>query len=324
MDGSISTSSQDVPFQVRRQTTVFEVARAQGAARVVVATPVAPPDIFERLQGDVDELIVAFQPDPFYAIGEFYLDFSQTSDAEVTDLLHKAGSTAPEKATSTVDPPSGNRGRIDREMDVIAGPIRLPGHLMVPTGAAGIVLFAHGSGSSRHSPRNRFVAETLNQAGLGTLLIDLLTPAEELDRTRVFDIELLADRLAHATRWLLTQFESRVTLGFFGASTGAAAALRSAAELGPEIAAVVSRGGRPDLVGARLAEVKAPTLLIVGSHDPQVLELNLEASARLRCEHRVEIVPGASHLFEEPGTLEMVAELARDWFIVHFSGREKA
>jgi putative phosphoribosyl transferase len=195
---------------------------------------------------------------------------------------------------------------------------------MVPAGAAGIVLFAHGSGSSRHSPRNRFVAETLNQAGLGTLLFDLLTPSEELDRTRVFDIELLADRLVQATKWLLTQFETpRVRLGFFGASTGAAAALRSAAELGPDIRAVVSRGGRPDLVGARLAQVQAATLLIVGSHDPQVLELNLEASAQLRCEHRVEVVPGASHLFEEPGTLEMVAELARDWFIVHFTGREK-
>jgi putative phosphoribosyl transferase len=300
-----------------------QVARAQGAARVVVATPVAPPEIFERLQGDVDELIVALQPDSFYAIGEFYLDFSQTSDSEVTDLLHMAGS-AREKTTSTVGPPSSYLGRIDWEVDVIAGAMRLPGHLMVPAGAAGIVLFAHGSGSSRHSPRNRFVAETLNQAGLGTLLFDLLTPSEELDRTRVFDIELLADRLVQATKWLLTQFETpQLRLGFFGASTGAAAALRSAAELGPDIRAVVSRGGRPDLAGARLAEVQAPTLLIVGSHDPQVLKLNLEASARLRCEHRVEVVPGASHLFEETGTLEMVAELARDWFIVHFSGREK-
>ena len=301
-----------------------QVARAQGAARVVVATPVAPPEIFERLQGDVDELIVALRPDSFYAIGEFYLDFSQTSDSEVTDLLLRAGSTAGEKTPSIVDPPGRYPERIDREVDVIAGPIRLPGHLMVPAGAPGIVLFAHGSGSSRHSPRNRFVAETLNQAGLGTLLFDLLTPSEEVDRTRVFDIELLADRLVLATKWLLRQFEThRLPLGFFGASTGAAAALRSAAELGPDIRAVVSRGGRPDLVGAKLAGVQAPTLLIVGSHDPQVLELNLEASSRLRCEHQVEVVPGASHLFDEPGTLEMVAELARDWFIVHFNGREK-
>lgn len=301
-----------------------QVARAQGAARVVVATPVAPPEVFERLQGDVDELIVAVQPDPFHAIGEFYLDFNQTSDWQVTDLLQKAASTVPEKAISTVDPANGHLGRIDREVDVIAGPIRLPGHLMVPAGAAGIVVFAHGSGSSRHSPRNRFVAEMLNQAGLGTLLFDLLTPSEELNRTQVFDIELLADRLIRATKWLLTQFETpRIPLGFFGASTGAAAALRSAAELGPDIRAVVSRGGRPDLVGARLSEVQAATLLIVGSHDPQVLELNLAASAQLRCEHRLEVIPGASHLFEEPGTLEMVAELARDWFIGHFSGHEK-
>ena len=209
---------------------------------------------------------------------------------------------------------------IDREVDVIAGPILLPGHLTVPADAAGIVIFAHGSGSSRHSPRNRFVAETLNQAGLGTLLFDLLTPSEELNRTHVFDVELLADRLVLATKWLLTQFETpRIPLGFFGASTGAAAALSSAAELGSDIRAVVSRGGRPDLAGARLSEVQAATLLIVGGDDPQVLELNLAASAQLRCEHRLEIIPGASHLFEEPGTLEMVAELARDWFIRHFT-----
>ena len=223
-----------------------------------------------------------------------------------------------------LDPPNGHLGGIDREVDVIAGPQRLPGHLVVPAGAPSIVVFAHGSGSSRHSPRNRFVAKILNGAELGTMLFDLLTASEELERNHVFDIDLLADRLIGATRWLLTQFEMpHIPLGFFGASTGAAAALQAAAELGPDIQAVVSRGGRPDLVAVRLRDVQGATLLIVGSHDPQVLELNLAASAQLRCEHQLKVIPGASHLFEEPGTLEMVAELARDWFLGHFVTNER-
>jgi putative phosphoribosyl transferase len=176
------------------------------------------------------------------------------------------------------------------------------------------VIFAHGSGSSRHSPRNRYVAATLAEAGLGTLLFDLLTPAEEVDRANVFDIGLLAGRLSQVTAWLRTQGRPE-PIGYFGASTGAAAALRAAAEPGADIAAVVSRGGRPDLAGQCLAAVTAPTLLIVGGRDAAVLDLNRGALAELRCDKELAIVPGATHLFEEPGTLSAAAALARDWFL---------
>jgi putative phosphoribosyl transferase len=178
------------------------------------------------------------------------------------------------------------------------------------------VIFAHGSGSSRHSPRNRYVAAVLARAGLATLLFDLLTPAEEADRANVFDIGLLASRLSQVTAWLRAQ-RPPGPIGYFGASTGAAAALWSAAEPGMDIAAVVSRGGRPDLAAERLAAVTAPTLLIVGGHDAAVLEVNRSALAELRCDKSLAVVPGATHLFEEPGTLEAAAALARDWFLRH-------
>jgi putative phosphoribosyl transferase len=205
-------------------------------------------------------------------------------------------------------------------VEITAGAVRLRGRLTVPEGAAGIVLFAHGSGSSRHSPRNQFVAEGLNRAGLGTLLFDLLTEDEEGDRANVFDTGLLARRLADATGWLRGRPDTEgLAIGYFGASTGAAAALWAAAEPGTHVAAVVSRGGRPDLAGPRLAGVTAPSLLIVGGADPTVLDLNRQAQARLRCENRLSIVPGATHLFEEPGALEAVTDLARDWFTDHMA-----
>ncbi len=198
------------------------------------------------------------------------------------------------------------------------GPGGLSGHLTVPAAATGLVVFAHGSGSSRHSPRNRFVAAVLNRDGLATLLFDLLTPEEELDRANVFDIALLGDRLVEVTRWLRKDpATSSLRIGYFGASTGAAAALWAAAEPDSAIAAVVSRGGRPDLAAERLAFVTAPTLLIVGGHDEVVLDLNRRARAQLRCERRLEVVPGATHLFEEPGTLEAAASLASGWFTDH-------
>jgi putative phosphoribosyl transferase len=201
------------------------------------------------------------------------------------------------------------------EVVITTGPVRLAGHLTAPGTGAGIVLFAHGSGSSRHSPRNRFVADVLTRAGLGTLLFDLLTTEEERDRSNVFDIGLLAARLGAATRWLHEQPGlGGARIGYFGASTGAAAALWAAAEPGNEVAAVVSRGGRPDLAIPRLAEVRAPTLLIVGGLDDVVLGMNREAQKHLRCENHLAVVPGAGHLFEEPGTLERAAGLARDWF----------
>jgi len=195
-----------------------------------------------------------------------------------------------------------------------AGTVPLAGHLTVPEGAAGIIVFAHGSGSSRFSPRNQAVAGALHEASLATLLFDLLTDDEAAARANVFDIELLGDRLRAATAWLGQSPAARLPIGYFGASTGAAAALWAAGAPDAAVVAVVSRGGRPDLAGERLATVRAPTLLIVGGHDDDVLELNREAASALRCEHRVDVVPGATHLFEEPGALEQVARLAADWF----------
>jgi putative phosphoribosyl transferase len=214
-----------------------------------------------------------------------------------------------------------------KDIRIPAGDVRLEGELSLPPGARGVVLFAHGSGSGRHSPRNQFVAHSLQASGIGTLLFDLLTAQEEqIDlRTRHlrFDIDLLAQRLVHAIRWLdasaqWIQDETSVAdlrTGFFGASTGGGAALVAAAELGARIGAVVSRGGRPDLAGAALPKVEAPTLLIVGELDEVVIRLNEDAYAQLRCEKALKIVPGATHLFEEPGTLDLVAQLASDWLV---------
>ncbi len=205
-----------------------------------------------------------------------------------------------------------------RTVTVEADGLTLPGELAIPEPAIGVVVFAHGSGSSRRSPRNARVAERLQTEGLGTLLFDLLTDDEGGDRDRVFDIELLARRLEGAVGWLRHQPDAgHLPMAFFGASTGAAAALVAAARLASDVASVVSRGGRPDLAGGALEAVTAPTLLIVGGADPQVLELNRRTEGRLRCETRLEIVPGATHLFEEPGALERVAELAAAWFTDH-------
>jgi putative phosphoribosyl transferase len=198
--------------------------------------------------------------------------------------------------------------------------VTVAGHLTIPEHPTGIVVFAHGSGSSRHSPRNRYVAEVLNRAGLATLLFDLLTPAEERNRANVFDIEGLAGRLVDVTGWLARDPDTTsLPVGYFGASTGAGAALVAATDPSVKVGAVVSRGGRPDLAGRYLAEVTAPTLLIVGGRDEVVHELNRRAQAAIRGECELTVVPGATHLFEEPGTLEKVAELARDWFIDHLS-----
>ena len=208
------------------------------------------------------------------------------------------------------------------EIQIPAGRAVLSGNLTIPENGMALVLFAHGSGSSRHSPRNQFVARTLNRAGLGTLLFDLLTSDEEaLDiytREHRFNIGLLAERLVHATKWTRQQEETRdQRIGYFGSSTGGAAALVAAAELPQDVGAVVSRGGRPDLAGDALPKVQAPTLLIVGGNDDIVIELNEMARDQMRCEVRVEIIPGATHLFEEAGALEHVAKLASDWFVDH-------
>ena len=292
-----------------------QVARAHGAARVVLAVPVAPRASIDALASVADDVVCAEVPEPFLAIGQWYTDFTQTGDAEVVALLRASAGMRPDQAR---DP--GPRPPAERDVIVLAGTVPLPGRLTVPAGARGVVVFAHGSGSSRNSPRNMFVAAVLHVAGLGSLLFDLLTPDEEADRANVFDIGLLAGRLTAATTWLRGQPGlERVPLGYFGASTGAAAALRAAAGLATQpqdaqIAAVVSRGGRPDLAGASLGAVRAPTLLLVGGLDDRVLELNESARAQLGGESRLVVIPGAGHLFAEPGTLEQVASLARDWF----------
>jgi putative phosphoribosyl transferase len=289
-----------------------EVVRALGAARVVLAVPVAPPRSLDELRPVVDGIVCLETPRAFRAVGEWYDDFSPTTDDEVVTILRRAARETRLRSGGSADIEE------TEELGVRAGPVRLPGRLTVPANARALVVFAHGSDSSRHSPRNQLVADTLNRAGLATLLFDLLAPAEARDRRNVFDIELLGRRLVDVTRWLQTQTKTgRLAIAYFGASTGAGAALWAAAEPGLEVAAVVSRGGRPDLAGARLRHVSAPTLLVVGSHDEQVLELNRLAAAELTCEHRIAVVPGATHLFDEPGTLETAAELALDWLLDH-------
>jgi len=293
------------------------VARAQGAARVVMAAPVAPPDAPARFAADADELVVCELPQPFHGVGQFYEDFSQTTDEEVVDILDGEDRGVGNRERAAADDPP----LFDGDVAIEVGPVVLQGVLRVPEDPKGLVIFAHGSGSSRHSSRNRYVATVLDQAGIATLLFDLLTTTEELDRANVFDVELLAGRLADVTAWARRQPHTRdLPVGWFGASTGAGAALWAAAEPGADVAAVVSRGGRPDLAGPRLAAVTAPTLLIVGGLDDVVIQLNREALQQLRCEADLRIVPGATHLFEEPGTLEQAAALAREWFEQHFAG----
>jgi putative phosphoribosyl transferase len=275
-------------------------ARAGGAARVVVAVPVGAAATVAALDHDpgIDAVVCPAAPHDFGAVGFWYRDFRQVSDGEVVELLEQAH----ERTLSR------------RQAEVRVDGIGLGADLAVPALPSGWVVFAHGSGSSRKSPRNMRVAAELNRKGMATLLLDLLTPAEDADRRNVFDVGLLATRLGAATRWLGSEPDARgLPVAYFGASTGAAAALVAAAELGPRIAAVVSRGGRPDLAGERLGDVVAPTLLVVGGADTVVLELNEQASARLRCPHELVVVPGATHLFEEPGALERVMELAADW-----------
>mgnify|MGYP006278539397 CR=1 FL=1 len=282
------------------------VARAHGARKVVVAAPVAPPDVVNMLRHHADAVVVLDEPAEFEAVGRWYRDFQPVTDDEVVRLVHEA------MATHT-------------EVVVAAGPVMLPGTLSVPPRPRGVVVFAHGSGSSRRSPRNRWVAERLQSAGMATLLVDLLTDAEAHEQVHVFDVELLADRVGATLDFVAGQHDTKaLPVGLFGASTGAAAALWAAAERGAGVGAVVSRGGRPDLAQRRLHEVTAPTLLLVGGDDGTVVDLNRRAAQSLRCEHRLVVVPGASHLFEEPGTLERVADEASRWFRTHLGARLQA
>jgi predicted phosphoribosyltransferase/dienelactone hydrolase len=292
-----------------------QVARAHGASRVVLAVPLGPNDIGASFAGYADEVVCLETPALFFAVGQGYQNFAATSDDEVVRLLDRARQNFAEAAAADAAADPLLR---DEEICVLAGPVSVTGHLTIPENPRGIVVFAHGSGSSRHSPRNRYVAEVLNSAGLATLLFDLLTPSEERNRANVFDIELLASRLVDVTGWLATQPDAAsLPVGYFGASTGAGAALVAAADPRVKVEAVVSRGGRPDLAGRLLANVRAPTLLIVGGRDQAVLEMNRQAQAAIPGQCELTVVPGATHLFEEPGTLEQVAKLACAWFVDH-------
>jgi putative phosphoribosyl transferase len=296
------------------------VARAHGATRVVFAAPVGPPSAAGRLSKDADEVVLLDTPDGFFAIGQFYDDFTQVTDDEVEAILAAAHAnadrSATRKASAANTAPAADPAALDREVEVPVGAVTMRGHLTIPRGARGVVVFAHGSGSSRHSPRNRYVASVLQRAGLGTLLFDLLTPDEEQDRANVFDVDMLARRLAGVTRWLRAVPEAGgLPIGYFGASTGAGAALVASGRSPGSVGAVVSRGGRPDLARDALPRVTAPTLLIVGGDDEIVLELNREAFDQLTGIRQLDIVPGATHLFQEPGALEEVARLAREWFL---------
>ncbi|TDD69853.1 phosphoribosyltransferase [Jiangella aurantiaca] len=282
--------------------------------RLLLATPVCSPDSAERLAAIADDVVCAAAPEDLFSIGAYYDDFSQTTDDEVVDLL----ASSRDRSATTGDSPAS-----ERPVTVaVPGGGTIDAALTVPASARGVVLFAHGSGSSRHSPRNRQVARALQRRGLATMLTDLLTQDEEREDLATgrhrFDIGLLSLRLELASRWLAAEPSTAgLPLAYFGASTGAAAALVAAAASSGRVRAVVSRGGRPDLAGDALADVDAPTLLIVGGRDEAVIGLNQDALLAMRTVREIAIVPGATHLFEEPGALDDVARLAGDWFITH-------
>ncbi len=291
------------------------------SAKLVVAVPVAPASTCAWLRKLVDQFVCLDEEEQFYAVGQFYRDFSQVTDEEVISLLRRAEHLpSPAHIQPAQD---ATQDEVHREVSIHVGNVWLDGTLSLPKGAKGIVVFAHGSGSSRHSPRNLHVAEVLQSRRIATLLFDLLTPQEEAVDQRTaelrFDISLLSARLVGATKWLeQSTATSHLIIGYFGASTGAAAALVAAAQLPDKIAAVVSRGGRPDLAADALEKVQASVLLIVGGRDETVLTMNRQALARLRCQNKqLVVIPGATHLFEEAGKLEQVAGIAADWFAHH-------
>jgi putative phosphoribosyl transferase len=290
-------------------------------AKLVIAVPVAPPATCEWLRSVVNQVICITEPEQFYAVGQFYRHFSQVPDKEVIDLLQRAW----RMPVLTSSPAASAKEGIKREVSIEAGNVLLPGTLTLPKNAKEVVVFAHGSGSSRHSPRNRQVAKVLQAQGLGTLLFDLLSKEEELlDQQTAelrFNIGLLTARLVGVTKWVTQQTSTKtLPIGYFGASTGAAAALAAAAQLPDLVAAVVSRGGRPDLAAEALGNVHASVLLLVGALDEKVVGLNRQALKRLQCQNKqLVLIPGATHLFEEPGTLEQVAQAAAAWFTQHLA-----
>jgi len=282
----------------------LNAVRAQRPARLVCAVPVGARDSISQVAAVADEVVCLATPSPFGAVGLYYRQFDQVDDRAVAEALNPSGAQAsPTQVSAT-------------PARIPAGRAILDGELATPASPRGLVIFAHGSGSSRFSSRNRFVAEALNRAGFATLLFDLLTSQEDADAGMRFDISLLGERLQAALEWARASACAGLPIVLFGASTGAAAALRVAAARPREVAAVISRGGRPDLAGSEtLARISVPTLLIVGAEDPQVLQLNRAAQAILGDQAELAVIPGATHLFEEPGALEQVAGLASHWLL---------
>lgn len=304
---------------------VLRALRRRRPKRLVLAVPVAAKSTLASLRNEADDVICLDADPDLISVGAYYEDFHPISDAEVLGLLksadHGRSSAGDEEAPRSLGAPGEPAG-----VELEAEGVRLPASLAVPAGATGLVLFAHGSGSGRLSPRNQFVAAVLRRAGLATLLFDLLTKDEatedeETGRLR-FDVHFLARRVLGAALWARAQPETRaLALGYFGASTGAAAALIAAARRPDLVAGVVSRGGRPDLAGPCLEEVVTPTLLIVGSADAEVLALNQEALRLLQGPRELAVVPRATHLFEEPGALQEVARIASSWFARHLGAK---
>lgn len=273
-----------------------QVARQQGARHITLAVPVGSREACLRLRALADDVVCLVTPEPFWAVGEHYGTFTQVTDDEVIAMLDAAHDVG-----------------VDREVLIDAASVTLAGHLTVPAGTSGVVIFAHGTGSDRHSHRNRSVATALQAAGLGTVLFDLVAAS---DAGRTIDVTTASRRLIGVTEWLQMHGPQR-PVGFYGSSSGAAVALAAAAQRPDLVRAIVSRGGRPDLATAWLPHVEAPTLLIVGERDQAVLEVNREAERHLACPHLLRIVNGAGHLFEEEGTLAQAGALARTWFLHH-------
>jgi putative phosphoribosyl transferase len=300
--------------------------------RIVVAVPVGAASTCEEIASIADECVCAIAPEHFRAVGLWYDDFAQVSDHEVCAVLAEAAGDPPTPSSSVlsdrdvanIEHTSGEHAMNSteeqtvfvRDVAIACGNRTVRGTLRVPGRASAVVVFAHGSGSGRFSPRNQYVARVLEEAGLATLLLDLLEDDEANDRSKVFNIALLARRLESSAQWLASQpATAPLRLGYFGASTGAGAALLAAADAEGSVGAVVSRGGRPDLARDVLSRVTAPTLLIVGGDDEIVLELNREAFELLTCPRQLDVIPGATHLFAEAGALEEVARLAKEWFL---------
>ena len=291
------------------------VARCLGADHITVAVPVGSQDAVERLQGMADEVVCLQIPSPFHAVGQHYASFDQVSDEQVLAVLRVRPHSDPQAHEMRPD--------IDADVDIPFGAQPLEAHLTVPPDARGVIVFAHGTGSDRRSPRNQMVAKVLQSAGFGTLLFDLMTCDEAALPGHSLGVEDAAARLLHVTEWLRARPEAAgLPIGYFGSSSGAAAALVAAAERPQAVGAVVSRGGRPDLATRWLPRVLAPTLLIVGGSDHTVLDLNQEAQRHLGGISLLEVVKGAGHLFEEAGTLPQAAALARAWFLRHLSTRD--